>query len=54
MQPCMPEEVKVLDLFDRCEMSITMVGVQYLYPRPDYDSWSNKTDLKLRKENKAS
>ena len=38
-----PEKVKVLDLFDHCEMSIIMVWVQYLYPRPDYESWSNKT-----------
>ena len=36
------------------EMSITIARVQYLYPRLDYESWSNKTDLKLGKENKAS
>jgi hypothetical protein len=40
------KKVKALDLFDRCEMSITIVGVQYLYPRPGYESWSNKTNNK--------
>jgi hypothetical protein len=34
---------KGLDLFYRCELSITIVGVQYLYPRLDCESWSNKT-----------
>ena len=29
------------------EMSITIAGVQYLYMRLDYDSWSNKTVTKL-------
>ena len=28
------------------EMSITTAGVQYLYPRLDYESWSNKTNHK--------
>ena len=28
------------------EMSIIMVWVQYLYPRPDYESWLNKTNYK--------
>ena len=37
------------------EMSITIAGVQNLYPRIDYESWSNKTDYKkLGKENKTS
>jgi len=30
-------------LVDRCEMSITIAGVYYLYPRFAYESWSNKT-----------
>jgi hypothetical protein len=47
------EKVKVLDLFDRCEMFITIAGVQYLYLRLDYESWSNKTGYKLGKEDKS-
>jgi hypothetical protein len=47
-------KVKVLDLVDRCEMSITIAGVQYLYLRLDYESWSNKTGYKLGKEKKTS
>jgi hypothetical protein len=45
-------KVKVLDLFDLFEMSITIAGVRYLYPRLDYESWSNKTSYKLGKEDK--
>jgi hypothetical protein len=48
-----PKKVKVLDLFDRCEMSITIGRVQYLYLRLDYESWSIKTSYKLRKEIKT-
>jgi hypothetical protein len=46
------EKVKVLDLVDRCGMSITIVGVQYLYPRLDYESWLIKTGYELGKEDK--
>jgi hypothetical protein len=28
------------------EMSIAIAGVQYLYSRLDYESWSNKTGYK--------
>ena len=28
------------------EMSITIARVQYLYPRLDYESWSNETGYK--------
>ena len=47
------QKVKVLVLVDRWEMSITIAEVQYLYPRLDYESWSNKTDHKTwkRKQN---
>ena len=31
------------------EMSVTIAEVQYLYPRLDYESWSNKTSYKLGK-----
>jgi hypothetical protein len=30
-------------------MSITIAEVQYLYPRLNYESWSNKTDYKIWK-----
>jgi hypothetical protein len=33
-------------------MSITIAGVQYLYPRLDYEFMSNKTSFKLRKADK--
>ena len=50
-----PKKIKVLNLFDRCEMSITMAWVQNLYPRPDYESWSNKTNYEnLEKKTKLS
>jgi hypothetical protein len=48
-----PKKVKVLYLFDRCEMSIKMARVQYLYPRLDCESWSNKIGYKLGKEDKS-
>ena len=35
------------------EMFITKARVQYLYPRPDYESWSNRTSYKLGKENQS-
>jgi hypothetical protein len=35
-------------------MSITIAEIQYLYPRLDFESGLNKTDLKLQKENKVS
>jgi hypothetical protein len=47
------QKVKVLDLFDRCEISITIAEVQYLYPMLDYESWLNKTGYKLGKEKKT-
>jgi hypothetical protein len=47
------KKVKILDLFDRYEKSITIAGVQYLYPRLDYESWLNKTSYKLGKEDKS-
>jgi len=34
------------------EMSITIAGVQYLYPRLDYESWLNKIDHKTLEKNK--
>jgi hypothetical protein len=40
----MAEIVKVLVLID-VWMSITIAGVQYLYLRLNYESWSNKTDF---------
>ena len=37
------------------EMSITITGVQYLYPRLNYESWSNKTGYEnLEKKTKLS
>jgi hypothetical protein len=36
------------------KMSVTKARVQYLYPRLDYEFWSNKIDFNLGKENKAS
>jgi hypothetical protein len=30
-------------------MSIAIAEVQYLYPRLDYESWSNKTGYKTQK-----
>ena len=47
------KKVKVLVLID-VWMSVTIAEVRYLYPRLDYESWSNKTDVKLGKENKVS
>jgi hypothetical protein len=35
-------------------MSVTIVRVQYLYPRLNYKSQLNKADYKLGKENEAS
>ena len=34
------------------EMYVTIAGVQYLYPRLDYESWSNKMDVNLEKKTK--
>ena len=39
------KKVKVLVLID-VWMSTIIAGVQYLYPRLDYESWSNKTGYK--------
>jgi hypothetical protein len=36
-------------LVDQWELSITIAGVQYLYSRLDYESWSNKTNHKTWK-----
>jgi hypothetical protein len=36
------------------EVSIVMVGVQYLYSRLDYESWSNKTEQNLENKVKIS
>ena len=47
------KKVKVLVLID-VWMSITIARVRYLYPRLDYESWSNKTGHKTWKTNKAS
>ena len=35
---------KGIGLYWSLEISITIAGVQYLYPRPDHESWSNMTD----------
>ena len=40
-----PKKLKVLVLID-VWMSITKAEVQYLNPRLDYESWSNKTSYK--------
>ena len=47
-----PKKLKVLVLIDAW-MSITIVGVPYLYPKLDYESRSNKTsyDIWKRKQN---
>ena len=45
---CEPKS-KGIDLCLSLVMFITMAGVQYLYPRSDYESWSNKTGYKKRK-----
>jgi hypothetical protein len=53
MKPCLPNEHAEIYSTPTPKMFITMVGVQYLYPRPDYESWSNKTSYKLGKEDKS-
>jgi hypothetical protein len=58
MQPCLPKELTEIYYTpiprvgvsqkskDTDLMSITIVGIQYLYPRLDYESWSNKIGYK--------
>ena len=52
---CHEPKSKGTCLVDRLDMSITIVGIHYLYPRLDYESWSNKTSYEnLEKKTKLS